>query len=352
MIFQRQTERSLGFRGQLAVLLTAFLTVPLLPGWAQDIGEAESAPPPVAEIPVAEIPLADAMGLDTPDAFPGLDRPPVAARAPRPVDLAEPTRPGNPRAPLAPSAPRPPRALVPGQRGPVDQPSPAEVARAVELAVALLIEADHHHEAKLLIDLANSAADAPVPTAMGYRSGSGQDVGAVARFPGGAPGRATPGQLAASRGSRAPGVASAQGGNPFLHRDRTVRVRAGDSLAQLAEKYYGDRNLWFQIARANDLAEGETIRVGDRLIIPAQPGVTKRSTRTPRAVDAAEPAPRGLRSAGGRSPRASDGDRIQNLEDQLRRMERTLERLMHQLEETKEAEPRSDRRRRGTRGMR
>ena len=357
MIFQRQTERSLGFRGQLAVLLTAFLTVPLLPGWAQDA--VETAPEPPAPPAPLEVPVADAATVDTPAPFPGLDRPKRRApgatgpRRPRAVDAAA-ARPGvtAPDFPDAPTPPRAPTAPAPGQYGRADDaPSPREVARAVELAVALLLENNHAKEAKLLIDLANSAASAPSSGAAPWPSGRGQ-AGAYSGS-GRSPGVAQAGPSVS--GARGRNVSGAQNSNPFSNRARTVRVRPGDSLVGLAEKHYGDSNLWVWIARANELEEGASIRVGDRLVLPPLPGETNRSNRSNRRLPRATgvsgfDAPEAEPSPGAIGPWSSPNDRIKSLENQLERLEQTLEKLMYELKEAKESEPRSHRRLRTTRG--
>ncbi|KTE42969.1 MULTISPECIES: DUF6531 domain-containing protein [unclassified Sphingopyxis] len=53
----------------------------------------------------------------------------------------------------------------------------------------------------------------------------------------------------------------------------TYTVRAGDTLATIAQMLYGDANLWYKIAEANGLSSGSALVEGMALTLPA--GVTK-----------------------------------------------------------------------------
>lgn len=46
------------------------------------------------------------------------------------------------------------------------------------------------------------------------------------------------------------------------------QIAAGETLVHIAEKYYGDRLGWMDIARANPEHDPSTLRIGDELIIP------------------------------------------------------------------------------------
>lgn len=50
-------------------------------------------------------------------------------------------------------------------------------------------------------------------------------------------------------------------------------VRAGDTLSEIAQKYYGSggRDAYMKIAEANGLADPDRIQVGQRLVIPGTP---------------------------------------------------------------------------------
>ena len=49
---------------------------------------------------------------------------------------------------------------------------------------------------------------------------------------------------------------------------RTYIVRQGDTLWELAEKYYGKGTLWEQIAKANKIKNPRALKVGQKIIIP------------------------------------------------------------------------------------
>ena len=46
-------------------------------------------------------------------------------------------------------------------------------------------------------------------------------------------------------------------------------VQANDTLFKIAEKYYGDGNLWGKIAAANGNIAPESLKTGQVLTIPA-----------------------------------------------------------------------------------
>jgi len=46
-------------------------------------------------------------------------------------------------------------------------------------------------------------------------------------------------------------------------------VQAGDTLFKIAEKFYGDGNLWGKIAAANGNISPESLELGKELTIPA-----------------------------------------------------------------------------------
>ena len=45
-------------------------------------------------------------------------------------------------------------------------------------------------------------------------------------------------------------------------------VEAGDNLSKISKYFYGDANKYAVIAQANDLADPDKIRVGQKLVIP------------------------------------------------------------------------------------
>lgn len=50
----------------------------------------------------------------------------------------------------------------------------------------------------------------------------------------------------------------------------TYVVKKGDTLSAIAQRFYGDASRWRLIAKANDLSDPNTVRVGMELIIPQQ----------------------------------------------------------------------------------
>ena len=53
--------------------------------------------------------------------------------------------------------------------------------------------------------------------------------------------------------------------------NQTYIVKSGDSLAAIALRFYGDSSLADVIADANDIDDVQSIRPGDKLIIPPEP---------------------------------------------------------------------------------
>jgi nucleoid-associated protein YgaU len=51
--------------------------------------------------------------------------------------------------------------------------------------------------------------------------------------------------------------------------EQTYTVKPGDSLSKISKLYYGDANAYMKIAKANDLADPDKIKVGQQLRIPA-----------------------------------------------------------------------------------
>ncbi len=52
-------------------------------------------------------------------------------------------------------------------------------------------------------------------------------------------------------------------------------VESGDRLYDIAQAYYGDGNLWGQIAAANGNIPPETLRPGKPLVIPCKKSLTR-----------------------------------------------------------------------------
>jgi nucleoid-associated protein YgaU len=51
--------------------------------------------------------------------------------------------------------------------------------------------------------------------------------------------------------------------------DQTYTVKAGDNLSKISKLFYGDATQYGKIARTNNLADPDKIRVGQSLRIPA-----------------------------------------------------------------------------------
>src|ERR1700719_1490836 len=50
---------------------------------------------------------------------------------------------------------------------------------------------------------------------------------------------------------------------------QTYSVQAGDNLSKISKHFYGDANKYPAIAKANNLADPDKIKVGQKLVIPA-----------------------------------------------------------------------------------
>ena len=50
--------------------------------------------------------------------------------------------------------------------------------------------------------------------------------------------------------------------------EQTYTVEAGDNLSKISKYFYGDANKYAAIVKANDLADPDKIRVGQKLVIP------------------------------------------------------------------------------------
>ncbi len=50
---------------------------------------------------------------------------------------------------------------------------------------------------------------------------------------------------------------------------QTYTVQAGDNLSKISKYFYGDANKYPAIASANNLADPDKIKVGQKLVIPA-----------------------------------------------------------------------------------
>lgn len=60
----------------------------------------------------------------------------------------------------------------------------------------------------------------------------------------------------------------------------SYEVQSGDSLYVIAERKYGDGNLWKVIADANPSIKANTLRVGTRLVIPPKPTLDASASAT------------------------------------------------------------------------
>lgn len=55
---------------------------------------------------------------------------------------------------------------------------------------------------------------------------------------------------------------------------RFHNVKAGETLSEISELYFGTRSRWQEIARANNIPNANGLRVGTRLVIPSGPSAT------------------------------------------------------------------------------
>jgi nucleoid-associated protein YgaU len=49
---------------------------------------------------------------------------------------------------------------------------------------------------------------------------------------------------------------------------KTYVVKKGDTLSEIAQKFYGDSSQWKKIQRANNIKDPKVLRVGQKLVIP------------------------------------------------------------------------------------
>ncbi|MEO7803565.1 MAG: LysM peptidoglycan-binding domain-containing protein [Actinomycetota bacterium] len=63
-------------------------------------------------------------------------------------------------------------------------------------------------------------------------------------------------------------------------------VISGDTLGSIAKKFYGDSTLAHIIAEANNITSPSSLKVGQKLVIPAKP--TSNSTATPRPTSSSK----------------------------------------------------------------
>lgn len=66
-------------------------------------------------------------------------------------------------------------------------------------------------------------------------------------------------------------VSGGHGGKGGAKLPTFYTVKKGDTLRQIAEKFYGDPSKWKAIARANDLKDPDKLKVGAKLKIPKLP---------------------------------------------------------------------------------
>lgn len=80
---------------------------------------------------------------------------------------------------------------------------------------------------------------------------------------------------------------------PAATTERTHVVASGDTMTVLAERYFGDRNAWQLIAKANPLVDPAAMKVGTRLVIPssAVAGAPQTPVSRPPAAPGAAGAP-------------------------------------------------------------
>ena len=88
--------------------------------------------------------------------------------------------------------------------------------------------------------------------------------------------------------------------SPKPRQERTHVVAKGDTLSNLAEKYYGDKRLWVRIRKANEslLPDPDRLPLGVELVIPPKSCPPRPSNATCR-----EPAPGPARPSPGLFPR-------------------------------------------------
>jgi LysM repeat protein len=73
-----------------------------------------------------------------------------------------------------------------------------------------------------------------------------------------------------------PSLGPTEATSPVPTEDSNVYVvKSGDTLSSIADRFYGDPELWRAIARANEVADPDTLAVGTRLEIPPDPPRTE-----------------------------------------------------------------------------
>ena len=189
--------------------------------------------------------------------------------------------------------PRFPGAASSSRHSP-DLPPPAEVARALDLAVQLLLANGHAEEGRTLIRMAESMVGEPAHVRV-----------------------AAPSPLEMSASIAAPHTES-----PRFHDSLAVVVKEGDSLSSLAMRFYGDSRQWRTLAEANDLLNQGELRVGQFLRIPALDRAGEAHHRYRTDVD----------------PTTVE-DRVQQLEKRLEDLQQLLERLVDRLSEPERPAP-------------
>ncbi len=250
MIFRPHAHRSLNFAGKLAIVLAASLMIPLLPGWGQEA---------------------------KPDQNSFTDDQPAAGAGDGFLDLYL----ANAHDPRA-----------------EDSPSPAEVARAFDLAVQLLIENGHHAEARIIVETARRTAETPSP-------------------------------------------------NPF-HRKFYV-VQPGDTLRKIALRELGTADAWPEIAATNGITDSDRLAVGSPLYMPGRADARQPDGADRWRVPALRPTARGetypepegrptnyaLSSRRAEFPAPASGERLDALEQKVQDLTELLHRVLLQLDPKK-----------------
>ncbi|MDI1459774.1 LysM domain-containing protein [Catellatospora sp. KI3] len=111
------------------------------------------------------------------------------------------------------------------------------------------------------------AAQAPPPPAAAPAPPAAAPPPPTAAAPQAPPAPATP--AAAPKPAPPPGKpAAATKAKPQAQQERTYRVKAGDTLWDIAANYYGDGRQYMKIAKANNIANPNQIDIGWVLKIP------------------------------------------------------------------------------------
>ncbi|GMU82938.1 MAG: hypothetical protein AMXMBFR47_28090 [Planctomycetota bacterium] len=101
----------------------------------------------------------------------------------------------------------------------------------------------------------------------------------------------------APRGAAPGGVVSPSAGKPISH-----KIEKNDTLVSLAEKYYGDRDQWRRIEKANKSLNAKKLYVGRTIVIPPKEDAPASASRT-------EPAPPAAPASGGTGATTPAGTR-------------------------------------------